>query len=288
MELGKSHEGFLFTSSPIEGKRADNAAAFRDNGSLNVGNSTWSALLGAYKAPTKEPVTINEKNRKAENLLKCSLTSEASSCLTSSSYQPIAEHKMKILLTPGNKIKILSDSSRKIHRPKTPMKPISYSRLSHNYRQRFEDEESEEEEESINTIKQKLKSKENLTMSEVERYEKILIKHIENKQKKKAEDLSCPASYVPPPTTDSVLMQFLENQLGQLNLSPSSHRTLRMENEEQEKRLISLAITKRKSAAEIKQKIEKQQAVAKEQVLTLIFTYIKKNNYNNNSFCTYR
>ena len=272
MELGKSHEGFLFTSSPIEGKRGDNAAAFRDNGSLNVGNSTWSALLGEYKAPPKEPATRIESNRIEENLLKCSLTSEASSCLTSSSYQPIAEHKMKILLTPGNKIKILSNSSRKIHRPKTPMKPLSYSRLSHTYRQRFEDEESEEEEESINTIKQKLKSKENLTMSEVERYEKILIKHIENKQKKKAEDLSCPASYVPP-TADSVLMQFLENQLGQLNLSPSSQRTLRMENEEQEKRLISLAITKRKSAAEIKQKIEKQQVVAKEQVLTLIFTY---------------
>lgn len=259
MELGKNHEGFLFTSSPIEGKR--------NNDSPNFGNSTWSALLGEYKAPQKESTTKTESNRKEEHILKCSLTSESSSCLTSSSsYQPIAEHKMKILLTPGNKIKILSNSSRKIHRPKTPMKPLSYSKLSQNYRQRFEGVESEEEE-SVDAIKQKMKSKENLTMSEVERFEKILIKHIENKQRKKSEALSRSASNIP--TADSVLMQFLENQLGQLNLSPSSRRSLRMENEEQEKRLISLAITKRKSAAEIKQKIEKQQALAKEQVLTL-------------------
>lgn len=271
MDLGKSHEGFLFTSSPIEGTLADNATSFRNNGSLKVGNSTWSALLGEYKAPPKESTTKSECNRPQESILNSSLTSDSRSCLTSSassSYQPIAEHKMKILLTPGNKLKIHSNSSRKIYRPKTPIKSLSYSKLSHNYRQRFEDEESEEEE-SVNTIKQKLKSKENLTMSEIERYEKILIKHIENKQKKKVEALYHPASNIPP-TADSVLMQFLENQLGQLNLSPSSQRTLRMENEEQEKRLISLAITKRKSAAEIKNKIEKQQAVAKEQVFTLM------------------
>ena len=274
MNLG-TNDGFLFTSSPIEGFRPiDNTAAFSDCSPSfeNLVDTTWSALLRGYKEPPTLTAQIDSK-KKEEDVLKFDLSSEQSTCTESSaSFQPIAEHKMKVLLTPGNKIKILSNSSRKIHRPTTPMKPSSYSKLSQNYHQRFEMEESdgsEEEEESVHTIKQRLKTKENLTMQEVERYEKILTKHISQKKKKTVLETKLPTDI--PPSTDSasVLMQFLEQQLGRLDLSPSSLRTLRIQNEEQEKRLISLSITKRKSAAEIKQRIEKQQATANQQVLSV-------------------
>ena len=61
-------------------------------------------------------------------------------------------------------------------------------------------------------------------------------------------------------------MQFIEKGIENLSLTPNSARILQTKWLQQEKRLVTLAISKRKSSAEIKQKIAHQKEIAKRQV----------------------
>jgi len=97
----------------------------------------------------------------------------------------IAEHKMKILVTPGKKIQVLSSSARKTHfRNQTPKKPTSYSVLSQQYRQKCADEDNESEE-SIQTIRNRIQNSEDLSVRDIERYERIVRKVVNQNQMKK-------------------------------------------------------------------------------------------------------
>lgn len=254
MNLGtRDLDGFfgeIVTSSPIERhKRGGDNAGTSPEPLTRPNNNTWSALLRDYRQPDGSQVARNEADGSS-----------------SSSFQPIAESKVRVLLTPGRKVRILSNSTRKLSRQATPGRPSSYSRLTKTYRERFTNDKEDEsdDDESILTIKKRLKSAEDLTLDQVNRYEKMVQRHIRRSQVP-------PAVAETVPTADagatSELMRFVEHQLGQLDLSPSSARLLREHEKQQEKRLISLTIAKRRSAVEIKRKIQHQQAAAREQVI---------------------
>ena len=65
---------------------------------------------------------------------------------------------------------------------------------------------------------------------------------------------------------NSDVMKFIESEIGQVNLTPCSCRMLKMKQKEQDKRLVSLTLAKRKTAAEIKKELMKQHATAQKQV----------------------
>lgn len=240
----------IVTSSPIEGKYCENPnpLAYRYS---SEDNPTWSELLGKFQT-----VSVRDEKKKHINVEE-SVTTETD--YTSSSYEPIAEHKMKILVNPGKKIQVLSSSARKTHfRNPTPKKPTSYSVLSQQYHKKCESEDDESEE-SIQTIRKRIQNTEGLSVRDIDRYEKIVRKVInQNKMKKEA----CSRTLV----EDSELMRFVEDQIGLCNLSPRTVRMLEKQSQDQEKRLIGLSVAKRKSAAEIQKKINGQLIETKQQV----------------------
>ncbi len=254
--------GEIVTSSPIEKisrRLYDNEGGFspdqRDN------SATWSALLHNYQT---------EENRKPPE----SPPSISSDTYASSSLEPIAESHVRVLLTPNHKVRILSNSTRKLPRKATPGRPSSsYSLLSKAYRERFDEPAPNVEKENIQAIKARLKSgRESLTLDEINRYERIVLDYVDHQRQQAVPEpsLQPPTAGVSVPDTmvDSELMRFVENQLGRLDLTPGSVRQLRMQEQEQEKRLISLSIAKRRSAVDIKKKIEHQQVTAKQQVIS--------------------
>jgi hypothetical protein len=197
----------------------------------------------------------DRKNGKKQHISVVESTTDTET----SSYQPIAEHKMKILVTPGKKIQVLSSSARKTHfRNQTPKKPTSYSVLSQQYRQKCADEDNESEE-SIQTIRNRIQNSEDLSVRDIERYERIVRKVVNQNQMKKE-------AYSRTPVEDSDLMRYVEDQIGLCNLSPKALRMLEKQSQHQEKRLIGLSIAKRKSAAEIQNKINSQLMETKQQV----------------------
>lgn len=241
----------IVTSSPIEGKRGENSSPVIFRHRQPEENRTWSELLFKYN-----------KNRWEKDQEELAASSTTASDVTSSSYQPIAEHKMKVLLTPGKKIQVLSSTARKIAiRQPTPKKPNLYSKLNHQYWQKFEGEEDKVDE-SFQTIKNKLKNTKKLSAEDILYYEKILKQFIEQSEAKK--EKSSKAAFV----EDSDLMKLIEKQLGRCNLSPRTVRMLEKESQDQEKRLIGLAVAKRKSVADIKKKISGQLMETKQQVDT--------------------
>lgn len=252
--------GEIVTSSPIEkiSKRLyGNEGGYSPDQREN--SATWSALLRGYQT---------EENRKPPE----SPPSISSDTFASSSLEPIAESHVRVLLTPNHKVRILSNSTRKLPRKATPGRPSSsYSRLSKAYRERFDEPAQNVEKENIQAIKARLKSgRESLTLDEINRYERIVLDYVDRQQVAPEPSLQPPKAgvSVPDSMVDSELMRFVENQLGRLDLTPGSVRQLRMQEQEQEKRLISLSIAKRRSAVEIKKKMEHQQVTAKQQVNT--------------------
>lgn len=237
----------IVTSSPIEGRRPENSTpvVHRSRRSPRGEHSpTWSQLLCRFQATSIEsPVKSSRK--------ECIIVDDPSvdSERTSSSYEPIAEHKMKVLLTPGKKLHVLSSSSRKIkHRQATPGRPLSYSKLNQEYRKRLDSEEDIDE--SIHTIKNKLKNADTLSLSDIAHYEQILLKLVNQKaQAFPNESLSL---------KNPDLVQLIEKNIGECNPSPRTCRILKKTSLEQEKRLISLATVKRKTATEIKKKMNEQ------------------------------
>ncbi|KAK4022358.1 hypothetical protein OUZ56_007829 [Daphnia magna] len=207
---------------------------------------------------TSSPI---ERNRDKQMDKNCHLSLEESTTTentSSSSYQTIAEQKTKILLTPGKRFQVVSSSSRKIHlRNQTPKK--SSSAASHQYCHNWESEE-EEEEESIQTIKNRLKNVENLSAKDIERYERILLKLVESNNMRKDVEVNNFS------VENSNLMHFIKKNIGQCNLSPRTIRMLGKHSQEQEKRLIGLAVAKRKSATEIQKRINRQFLETKQQI----------------------
>lgn len=243
----------IVTSSPIEGKRGENSTPVTFRRSRPEDNLRWSDLLLKFQKnldtrnfERKADLRVHDESPRTVN---CEITS--SSC----SYQPIAEHKMKILLTPGKKFQVLSSSARKIQlRQPTPKKPNSYSKLNHQYQQKLQTEES------IETIKQKLKDAENMSEEDLHRYERVLKKYINQKE---TELEACSEAAL---VEESDLMKLIEKQLGRCNLSPRTVRMLGKQNQDQEKRLIGLSVAKRKSAVDVKKKINEQLVETKQQV----------------------
>jgi hypothetical protein len=238
----------IVTSSPIEGKQCESPFAFRCSPSED--NLTWSELLSKFQTISVR----NEKYKKKHITVEESVSTE-----TNTSYEPIAEHKMKILVNPGKKIQVLSSSARKTHfRNLKPKKTTSYSVLSQQYRQKCESEDDESEE-SIQTIRKRIQNPKDLSARDIERYERIVKKVInQNKMKKEA--------YSTTLVKDSDVIQFIENQIGPFSLSPRTVRILEKQSQDQEKRLIGLSVAKRKSAAEIQKKIYGQLIETKQQV----------------------
>lgn len=248
----------IVTSSPIsEGKRGENTSPVTFRRPPCEDNTTWSDLLGKFQSTsTRHHKSHNKKEQVTLNDESTTIASD----LTSSSYQPIAEHRMKILLTPGRKVQVLSSTARKIHlRQPTPKKPTSYSKLSQQYRRKLEDEQDKPDE-SLQTIRTRLKSADNLSPEDIERYEKILRKAINQNEIKKEADSKADL------VENSDLMRLFESEVGRCNLSPTTVRMLGKHSQDQEKRLIGLTVLKRKSAAEIKKKINQQLVETKEQV----------------------
>ena len=237
----------IVTSSPIEGKQCENPSLLAFRHSPSEDDPTWSELLRKFQTNSvrdekKKYITVED-----------SVTTDK----TSSSYEPIAEHKMKILVNPGKKIQVLSSSARKIHfRNPTPKKATPYSVLSQQYHQKIEDNESEE---SIQTIRKKIHNTEDMSIRDIERYEKIVRNVInQNKMKKEVYDRTL--------VEDSDLIRFVEDQIGLCNISPRTVRMLEKQSLDQEKRLITLSVAKRKSAAEIQKNINCQVIETKQQV----------------------
>jgi len=241
----------IVTSSPIEGKLCENPSPlpFTYPPSESEDNPTWSELLSKFQ-------TVSDGKHGKKQHISVESTTESD---TSSSYEPIAEHKLKILVTPGKKIQVLSSSARKTQfRNQTPMKSTSYSILSQQYRQKCE-KENDESEESIQTIRKKIQNSEHLSVRDIERYERIVRKVVsQNKMKKE--------TYSRNPVKETDLMRYVENQIGRCNLSPKTVRMLEKQNQHQDTRLIGLSVAKRKSAAEIQKKINSQLMETKQQV----------------------
>ena len=250
----------IVTSSPIsDGKRVDNTSPVTFRHSTCEDNPTWSDLLGKFQSTSRRG-TIRCENKQNLTSNDESLTTESE--LTSSSYEPVAEHKMKILVTPGRKIQVLSSSARKLSlRQPTPKKPVSYSKAQQLFRKKAE-EQDDESDESMQTIKTRLRSAENLSAEDIERYERILRRLVHKQNAIKKETNISKNSLV----EDSELMHFVESQIGQCDLSPRTVRILGKQSQEQEKKLISLAVLKRTSQTEIKKRINQQLLETKEQV----------------------
>lgn len=234
------------TSSPIEGKFIDNPSF---NKQFVAEIPTWAALLENYHH--------RKKSQKVKIQPKLETNSHQASTVCSngsnlSQMQPIAEHRMKVLVTPNRKIKVIASNGVNVRTERSPRK--SYSKLNQAYRLRFEEPECEDE--SIDTIRKMLKSKEQLTLKDVERYEKIVHSCIDHRTNAKT----------PPDSIQSNAMQFIEKGIENLSLTPNSARILQTKWLQQEKRLVTLAISKRKSSAEIKQKIAHQKEIAKRQI----------------------
>lgn len=241
----------IVTSSPIEGRRGENSSPLTFRNRKPEENRTWSELLCKYN-----------KKQWVKSQAEQATSFTTASDVTSSSYQPIAEHKMKVLLTPGKRMQVISSSAKKIQfRQPTPKKLNLYSKLNQQYWQKFESVEDKEDE-SIQTIKKKLKNTEELSAEDILRYENILRNFIKNRETKKEE--SSKAACI----ENSDLMKLIEKQLGQCNLSPRTVRMLAKESQDQEKRLIGLAVVKRKSTAETKKRINGQLVETKQQVNT--------------------
>jgi|688.fasta_scaffold171391_5 hypothetical protein len=239
----------IVTSSPIEGKQCENPSPLAFRHSPFEDNPTWSELLRKFQ-------TNSVRDEKKKHItVEDSVTTDK----TSSSYEPIAEHKMKILVNPGKKIQVLSSSARKTHfRNPTPKKPTPYSVLSQQYYQKSKNQDNESEE-SIQTIRKKIHNTEDLSIRDIERYEKIVRNVInQNKMKKEVHDKTL--------VEDSDLIRFVEDQIGLCNISPKTVRMLEKQSLDQEKRLITLSVAKRKSAAEIQKKINCQVIETKQQV----------------------
>merc|ERR1712071_566965 len=79
----------------------------------------------------------------------------------------IAEHEMRVLLTPNRKIHVLSSSARKIRPQLHTPKKSNNEKIS----------------QSIGVLKEKIRSNEVMTIEEIDAYERILKRHIEQQQK---------------------------------------------------------------------------------------------------------
>ena len=243
----------IVTSSPIEGRLIE-TSGFNQNLTENL--PTWSALLKDYKgSPRRKSQTTVLPHRRV--LASQTLSSDN----TSTSFETIAEHKMRILVTPNRKMKIVSSSSRK-NVQNSPKQ--SYTRLNKEYQLHKDNEQYLKE---VKNIKEKLQLNKINTLEDVSMYEKILKDYISKKKSLVHEEV------VPNEIANTALMNFVENELGNLQLSPSSSHILKLHQEEQEKRLIKLAIAKRRCSAEIRGRIKQQQLVAQQQV----HSYKKKN-----------
>ena len=228
----------IITSSPIEGKLIENTAFNQKPDNL----PTWGNLLKEYQiTPDRRKYSKDGTPKKHSFFLSPPSTSSQNS---SSTFEPIAEHLMRVALSPNHKVRVISSSARKIHSHHGTPKPNKVKQKNH---------------ETVGFIKEMLKSKKVLTIDEINMYETILKRHIDQQQISKKNDSQ----------TNSAtcgLRNLIEDEIGALKLSPTSSRLLKMKNQEQEKRLVSLAITRRKSSSEIKRKISKQQTAAQEQV----------------------
>ncbi|KAI9555352.1 hypothetical protein GHT06_017867 [Daphnia sinensis] len=244
----------IVTSSPIEGNRGDKKRSKPVRNPPCEDNHTWSKLFATYQTTSRKDQQMDKD---------CHLSLEESTIsenTSSSSYQTIAEQKTKILLTPGKRFQVVSSSSRKIHlRNPTPKKPSLYMAANHQYSHNCESEEDDEEE-SIQTIKSRLKNVDSLSARDIERYERILQKLVDTNNMRK--NVGVKNSSV----EDSDIMHFIEKNIGQCNLSPRTVRMLGKQSQEQEKRLIGLAVAKRKSANEIQKRINKQFLETKQQI----------------------
>lgn len=278
----------IVTSSPIEGKRGqDSNSLIIDKKMLEGENPTWSDLL--HKLSSHRAKHYNQTVR--QNVVTDPQNSFYIESDSSSSYQPIAEHKMKILLSPSNKFQVISSGARKIpFRYQTPKKPSnSYSRLNHQYWKKYESQplddldrkvdrkqtddsknyhpqDTTNREITVDLIKKKLKTKSSFTTEELESYEKVL-KNLISTQTKREEEKFVDQRTI---TDNSDLMHLIEKQLGCCNLTPKTKRVLAKQTEEQEKRLLSLSVVKRKTASDIKKRINQQLIETKQQVLSQV------------------
>ncbi|XP_057381705.1 uncharacterized protein LOC130704248 [Daphnia carinata] len=244
----------IVTSSPIEGNRADKKSSKPAKNQPCEDNHTWSKLFATYQTTS---VKDKQMDKNGYISLEESTTTEN---MSSSSYQTIAEQKTKILLTPGKRFQVVSSSSRKIHlRNPTPKKSSLYLAASHQCGHNSESEE-EDQEESLQTIKNRLKNVDSLSVKDIERYERILQKFVDTNNMSK--DVGVKTFSL----EDSDLMHFIEKNIGQCNLSPRTVRMLGRQSQEQEKRLIGLAVAKRKSANEIQKRINRQFLETKQQI----------------------
>lgn len=244
----------IITSSPIEGKLIESSPFTQNNNVNNRDFLTWSALLDDYRRTPKT------KTRKKSTVIEQSPSASSSS----SSFKTIAEHEMRVLLTPNRKIHVLSSSARKIRPQLHTPKKSNNEKIS----------------QSIGVLKEKIRSNEVMTIEEIDAYERILKRHIEQQQKAEEDEYfidqlgATKLSPVPCRISKTKnnhknimnLQELIEDEIGAVDLSPSTSRILKMKNREQEKRLISLAITKRKSSSDIKRKIFQQQSAAQEQI----------------------
>ena len=234
------------TSSPIEGKLIENPSF---NNQITDKLSTWADLLGGFHhTEPKKKWKLQPDNTSGEPSTSCQDSSNTSYL------EPIVKHKMRVVVTPNRKIQVVSSSRQKIGEHQ---KMKSYSKLSKAYRHHFQD--TDDSNENIETIKEKLRSKEKLNVEDVERYEQILRNFI-SQQAEKKDNLEAKE------ILNSDVMNFIEKTAGEMILSPNTIRILKMKQQQQEKRLVSLAVAKRKSAAEIKRRISGQQALVRCQV----------------------
>lgn len=242
------------TSSPIEGKPIKNVLF---NNPITPGLPNWASLLSGYQ---QSPKNLSKKRTPLKYPRHtASETCSENHSYSSSSFKPIAEQRTRVLVTPNRKIQILSRNGEKTGVDGAQMK--SFSRLNQVYQLRFDD--SEDSEENIEDVKEKLKSKQISSLEDIERCENVVRKHMEEqlalKQKTEENEIM-----------NSHMMKFIESEIGQLNLSPRSCRMLKMKQKEQDKRLVSLTLARRKTAAEIKKELMKQQASAQKQVIEII------------------
>ena len=161
-------------------------------------------------------------------------------------------------VSPMKKIHVVSSSVKKKRFPVTPHK--SYSQLSRVCRLKFEESDSDEDE--IAAIKKVISTKDQLTLSEIESYERKTRKYIKSLERRKEHEqdnmdtaLNCD------------LVKFVEGEIGQMNLSPSSARVLRHKKGQSDKRLLGLAVAKKMDTIKFRKDINQQMKIAQEQVL---------------------
>ena len=153
----------IITSSPIEGKLIESSPFTQNNNVNNRDFLTWSALLDDYRRTPKT------KTRKKSTVIEQSPSASSSS----SSFKTIAEHEMRVLLTPNRKIHVLSSSARKIRPQLHTPKKSNNEKIS----------------QSIGVLKEKIRSNEVMTIEEIDAYERILKRHIEQQQKAEEDEV---------------------------------------------------------------------------------------------------